>query len=66
MKNKSPKITKDLALKFFDALDANEEFMGENAAIAVTLEQLGFASDDIDAYIKLFQAHPECKMVSPK
>ena len=66
MKNKSPEITKDLALKFFDALDANEESMSEYAAIAVTLEQFEFASDDTDAYIELFQAHPECKMVSPK
>ena len=66
MKNKSPKITKDLAIEFFDALDANEESMGEYAALAVTLEQFGFASDDADAYIELFQAHPECKMVLPK
>lgn len=60
------KITPELAKQFFDALDDNEESMGENAAIATTLKQFGFASDDMDAYIELFQAHPEFKEVKSK
>lgn len=53
-------ITKELAIEFFAALEENEECMGEYAAIAVTLEQFGFDNDDMDAYIELFQAHPDC------
>jgi len=60
----APKITKKLSIEFFDALASNEDHMGEYAAISVTLEQFGFASDDIDAYIELFLAHPSCKEVT--
>ena len=59
-------ITPELAKQFFDALNANEERMGEYAAIAITLEQFGFASDDMDAYIELFLSHPDCKEVKRK
>lgn len=35
------KITQAQAKAFFEALEENEEYMGEGAALAVTLEQFG-------------------------
>lgn len=41
-KNKQPKESPaELAIRFSDALEENEEHMGEGAAMAVTCEQFG-------------------------
>lgn len=38
--------SKDLAKRFSEALDENEESMGEGAAYLVTCEQMGVDPDD--------------------
>ena len=51
-----PKITPQIAEAFFDALDGNEENMGEGAALAVTLEQFGYGNWEMDVLAKMAEA----------
>lgn len=54
-------ITLDVAKRFFDQLDDNEEMMGEGAALAVTLEQFGYDSFDMDVLVDMAEAAEAAK-----
>ena len=48
-----PRITKTLAKDFFEALEDAEQFMGEQAALSVTLFEFGFDEDDFDVIAEM-------------
>ncbi len=49
-------ITREIAEAFFEALEDNEECMGEGAALAVTLTQFGYDSDEMDVLAEMAEA----------
>jgi hypothetical protein len=53
------RITREIAEDFFDALADNEEYMGEGAALAVTLEMFGYDSWDLDVIADMAMAIEE-------
>ena len=53
--NKPEPITREVAEAFFEALEDNEECMGEGAALAVTLTQFGY-DDEMDVLAEMAEA----------
>lgn len=52
-------ITKSLAKDFFESLSDNEEHMGEQAALSVTLSEFGYAEDDFDTLAEMAEVLEE-------